>query len=327
MKYTTITTLAALLLATSGAIAQTTAYTKPSGFVTHTLKAGQFNLIGLTLHKPVTASGAFTAVSGTTLTDTSKNFTTLLTAGKTYILEIVENNGSTTDDMVGTIQEITAWTATELTTTDDLDADGLLVGAKYQLREAATLETVLGTTDSVLKKGVVPTLADIVWVPNSSGSYDSYYLHTTNVWKRVTGNTPAPNVPLVYSDGFWIQRRGAEISLVLTGSVKTKETSMALQTGFNPISIVSPVGVTLQNSGLADSLQKGVVATLADIVWVPKTGGGYDRYYYHITNVWKNADTNATIGSDIDLPSGVFVMRRNAPTNITLTPPSGYSGL
>ncbi|MEJ6701512.1 MAG: hypothetical protein QNL01_11165, partial [Akkermansiaceae bacterium] len=154
MKYTTITTLAALLLGTAGAFAQSTAYTMPSGFVTHTLKAGQFNLIGLTLHSPITVSGAFETVSGTTLTDTSVDFTTALTAGKTYILEITEN--TVDPSLVGTIQEITSWTATMLTTPQDLDADGLAGetavgandGAKYQLRAATTISDVFGATNT-----------------------------------------------------------------------------------------------------------------------------------------------------------------------------------
>jgi len=118
MKYTTITTLAALLLGSAGAIAEE-AYTTPAGFVTHTLKAGQFNLIGLTLHQPVLVSGEFTAVSSddngtvgdttddfSVLTDSDVNFATALTSGTTYILEITEASDT---DLNGTIQEITVW--------------------------------------------------------------------------------------------------------------------------------------------------------------------------------------------------------------------------
>ena len=333
MKYTTITTLAAMLLGTAGAFAQATAYTMPSGFVTHTLKAGQFNLIGLTLHSPIAVSGAFETVSGTTLTDTSVNFTTALTAGNKYILEITENTADSS--LVGTIQEITSWTATELTTVQDLAADGLAGettsgandGAKYQLRQAPTLEEVFGTTDSVLQKGVISTLADIVWIPNVSGGYDRYFLSNTNAWKNATTNALSPNVPLVYVDALFIQRKGAEVNLVVTGSVKVKNTIVALATGFNPISIVAPVGSTLQNSGLETSLQAGVISTLADIVWVPDGSGDYDRYFYHTSNVWRNATTNSNVVGDVVLPDGLFIQRKGAPKNATITPPASYSNL
>ena len=73
MKNTTITAVAALLLGTAGTFAQdttttTSATTTPVGFVTHTLRGGQFNLLGVTLHQPVLASGAFTGTSTTTVT-------------------------------------------------------------------------------------------------------------------------------------------------------------------------------------------------------------------------------------------------------------------
>jgi hypothetical protein len=84
MKYITITTLAAMLLGTVGAFAvEASAVMKPSGFVVHTLKAGQFNLVGLTLHEPVTVTGSFEALSGTTLTDCEVYFDTSLATGKT----------------------------------------------------------------------------------------------------------------------------------------------------------------------------------------------------------------------------------------------------
>lgn len=169
MKYTTIITLAALLLGTAGASAQATAYTKPSGFVTHTLKSGQFNLVGLTLHEPISVAGAFETVSGTTLTDTGVNFTTALTAGKTYVLEITENTAD--PSLVGTIQEITSWTATTLTTPQDLGADGLAGetsggandGAKYQLRQAVTLQQIFGSPPA-LKSTASSASSDVIWV-------------------------------------------------------------------------------------------------------------------------------------------------------------------
>lgn len=339
MKNTTITTIAALLLGAAGAYAQggtsNTAYTKPSGFVTHTLKSGQFNLIGLTLHKPVAVSGELETVSEKTLTDTSVDFTTVLTAGKTYILEITANPAE--PSLVGTIQEVTSWAATTLTTPQDLGADGLTGdtgdgvdnanGARYQLREAVTLETVFGTTDSVLQKGVISTLADIVWIPDGAGEYNRYFLSNTNQWKDATTNTAAPNVPLIYVDALFVQRKGADVNLVVTGNVKTINTVVALSPGFNPISIIAPVGSTLQNLGLDKSLQAGVISTLADIVWVPNASGSYDRYYLHTTNVWRDATTNADVASDVVLPKGIFIQRKGVAQNINITPPSGYSNL
>ena len=108
MKNTTITTLAACLLGVAGATAQNppSAFTTPAGFVTHTLRAGQFNLLGLTLHEPVVASGDLTGVTSTQLTDTDVDFGAVLTTGTTYILEITDAEDASLN---GTIQEVTVW--------------------------------------------------------------------------------------------------------------------------------------------------------------------------------------------------------------------------
>ncbi|MGB0775541.1 MAG: hypothetical protein ACPGUY_06820, partial [Akkermansiaceae bacterium] len=176
MKYTKLLTMAAILLGTAGLQAQTTtAHTKPAGFVTHTLKAGQFNLVGLTLHNPVTVSGVLNTVSGTTLTDSDVNFGTALTAGKTYILEIIENANDPTYE--GAIQVVTAWSGNTLTTPDDLSA-GLDNQTKYQLRAAATISDVFGATNTAgLQGGASATVADNVYVPTAVG-FDIYYYST-----------------------------------------------------------------------------------------------------------------------------------------------------
>lgn len=323
MKNTTIITLAAMLLGTAGAIAQE-AFTKPAGFVTHTLKANQFNLIGLTLHQPVLVAGELDDVTGTTLGDDEVNFGATLTTGKTYILEITDASDS---DLNGTIQEITAWSGSDLTTPQDLAAQGVVAGDKYQLRQAPTLEDVFGTTGSVLKKGVIFTLADVVWIPNGVGGYNRYFLSTSNEWKNAATNTASPNVALCYVDAVFLQRKGADVDLVLTGSVKVKATTVALAPGFNPVSVVVPVGSTLQNSGLNDSLQAGVIFTLADLVWIPNTSGGYDRYFYHTSGNWRNAATNTNLASDVPLSSGFFIQRKGSAKNATIKTPSSYSNL
>ncbi|MEJ6778875.1 MAG: hypothetical protein QNK86_05310, partial [Akkermansiaceae bacterium] len=288
MKYTTITTLAALLLGTAGAFAQSTAYTMPSGFVTHTLKAGQFNLIGLTLHSPITVSGAFETVSGTTLTDTSVDFTTALTAGKTYILEITEN--TVDPSLVGTIQEITSWTATMLTTPQDLDADGLAGetavgandGAKYQLRAATTISDVFGATNTAgLEGGTASALADNIYLPNSSGGFDIYYYSTGGFvgigWRKVgSGSTDFSAQPLVFVDGLYVFRRGAvDLSLVNTGSVKVSDTTVAVTGQFTFVGGIFPVGSTLDSSKIKDSVTGGTASSAADNIMVQNSTGGF----------------------------------------------------
>ncbi|MBT8037515.1 MAG: hypothetical protein KJO21_08220 [Verrucomicrobiae bacterium] len=341
MKYTTITTLAALLLGIAGAFAQS-AYTKPSGFVTHTLKAGQFNLIGLTLHAPVTVSGAFETVDGTTLTDSDVNFGTSLTAGKTYILEIT---AATDTSLNGTIQEVTVWDGNTITTPQNLVTDGLVVGDQYQLRAAKTLQGIFGANNEAgLKEGASGT-ADLVWIPDGSGGFDKYYYSPAQSfpvvvaegWKLLSG-ADAPEVPIFFADAFFVQRRGAtDLDLVITGSIVTTSVSVAVPNNFTFISSLFPVGSTLANSGLGGSLLHGFAGT-ADLLWLPKDdASGYDIYYYHpgstfpqvVEAGWKlvGGDVNVDQATTI-LKSGMIIQRRAATGfNVPVTPPSSYSGL
>mgnify|MGYP006081389863 CR=1 FL=1 len=333
MKYTTITTLAAMLLGTAGAFAQTpaTAYTKPSGFITHTLKAGQFNLIGLTLHEPVVVSGALTGVSTTTLTDTSVNFESVLTAGKTYILEVLSGA------LTGVIQEVTTRSGNTFMTPEDLTEGAAIIaiGDKYQLRESATLESIFGTAESSLTAGFSAASADIVWLPTTVGEYRRCYLkRPTDVWWDADADVAAPNVPVCYTDALFIQATGTEdSSLVLTGTVKTVSTIAVMENGFSPISAVFPIGTTLLSSGLEASLTAGFSVASADVLWVPADGGGYTQYYVkRPANAWTkiNADLSEVavdVSNDFSMPSGFFVQRLGARAELKIDPPSSYSNL
>ena len=337
MKHITMITLAGALLSTAVS-AQTTAYSKPSGYVTHTLKAGQFNLIGLTLHEPVTVSGIFETVNGTSLTDDDVDFDSTLTAGKTYILEITENTADPT--MVGVIQEVTSWTGNTLTTPADLDTDGLATGAKYQLRAAKTIADVFGANNEAgLLAATNITSADVVWLPNGSG-FDKFYYSPgggfgggTAGWKDSSGQESA-NRPIVYTDAIFIQSRGTEDNeLVITGAVKVEGTSLALAgDAFNFLSSTFPAGSTLDNSGLEDGLTQATNITSADVVWMPDGSGGYNKYYYSPgggfgggTAGWK--DSSGQDAGSTPLTSAIIIQRKGSDTNADLTPPAEYGSL
>ncbi|BDS06133.1 hypothetical protein NT6N_11730 [Oceaniferula spumae] len=333
MKNTTITTLAALLIGSASAFAQDSAFTKPAGFVSHTLKAGQFNLVGLTLHQPVVVSGELDDVNGQVLGDDEVNFGTSLEAGKTYILEITEASDST---LVGTIQEVTVWNNNEMTTPQDLDAQGLVSGDKYQLRAAATISDVFGAANSA---GLLPTdefkadEADLIYVPNGAG-FDTYF------YSDLTGATgwfksdfsPADNTPIPYMDSILILRRAAtDLKLVVTGSVKTVAATLALGAGqFNYVSATFPVGSTLGNSGLEANLTATdeFKADEADIVYMPNGTGGYDTYFYSNLATapgWFKSDFSPA--TNVEIKPGIIILRRGAAVNATVNPPSTYNNL
>lgn len=334
MKHFIPLTAIAAIVASGTVSAQTPAYSKPSGYVTQTLAANTFNLVGITLQKGSIASGSFETVNGNALTDAQGAF--VVEAGKSYILEIV-TDGNSGAAVEGTIQVVPAAsiTPTTITTPDNLATFGLLAGATFTLSPAPTIEEIFGTTTSVLSKGAngASSTSDIVWVPDGNGGYTRYYIRSSDSTVRnAQSNAAAPNTPIAFTDGLLVQKKNTgSSSLVLTGSVKTSIVSLAVIPGFNVIGTTFPVGTTLQNCGLINSISKGAngASSTSDIVWVPDGSGGYTRYYVRSSDSsWRNAQTNAAAPVDLPLTSALLLQRKGlVPTNSVLTPPPSYQNL
>jgi len=309
------------LVATATSFGQTEAKTKPVGYESITLNANQFNVIGLRLQGATVASGALETIGTSSVTDNEGSFASILSASKTYVLEI------TSGTLSGLTVEATWTSGNVLNTPDNLSSAGVTAGVSYNLRPALTLEEIFGTTSSVLTKGFTSASADIVWIPNGSGGYVRYYLHSTNAWRNVSTNVAAPNTPIVYTDGILIEKRSSAATLTLSGEVKTGGSTFPVITGMNVVSTIYPAGVSLQNFGLEDDVQAGFTSASADIIWVPNGSGGYNRYYRHSSGNWRSVDTNTNLVSDVSLTSGVLIERRGTARSFTVTPPSSYSNL
>jgi len=314
----------------ASASAQSVAYSKPAGFVTHTLKAQQLNLIGLTLHEPVVYSGSFDAVEGLALRDSNADYDATLISDSSYVLEIVDN--PTDPSLNGVIQVITDWTAQEITTTADLAGDGLTAGAKYNLRAPKTISDVFGSSNSAgLTAGANMASADVIWLHNGLGFDKFYYSEGGGFgggeagWKDHSG-ADAGDYPIIYTDAVIIQNKAlTDKKLVVSGVVKTKAVTLALMEGkFNFISSTFPVGSTLGNSGLEVDLVAGPDKVSSDVVWMPNDEGGYDQYYYS-TEGWK--DVQDQPASETLLTSGIIIERIGDNANAKLTPPEAYNDL
>ena len=324
-------TLLAAAAVCSWANAQSTAYTAPVGYTTQTLAANSFNLVGINLLTPVAARGTLTNVASATLTDSTADYSTALTAGKTYILEVTSGTAA------GTVQEFVSWSGSTLTL--PAAVAGLAAGDAYTVRAAATLQEVFPV--GFLAGSGLATNADKVWVPTGAGTYTKYWYkttspvgwHTTTTGQNNTGAAPS-SVPLVYIDGILIEKKGTAKDLVMTGEVKTTGSNALVAQGFNLISINPPSGSTLTNSGLVGDIAGSGLPTNADIVWVPAGNGTYTGYWYKSTNPagWCTTTTGSNnagaVTTDVALTPGVFIQRKSAtPKVITLDVPSSYSSL
>lgn len=318
-----------LAAAACGLATGQTVYTTPVGYSTTPLLVG-FNTLGLTLQTPALAAGTFETITATALTDTGLAFAPV--SGKTYVLEV------TSGALTGVIQEVpaAAISGNVITTTTNMLALGLTSASTYTLRQAPTLEDVFTTVSvsagGVLQNGLNSTGADIVWIPTGTGAYDKYFLHTTGVFRRAGTTVATPNVPIVYADGFYVQKKGnTPASLSVSGEVKKVGTNSVLVQGYNLISIVAPVGLNLFNVGLEDDVAPGLNSTGADVVWVQKTDLTYKKYFRHTTANWRDVSNPAVNltqaqAEAVILSSGILVQHKASTiVNVDLNVPASFS--
>lgn len=339
MKTRNITLLgiaSGLAISTGSLLAQSTAVTPPVGYRTELIKTGVFNLLAPNLSQPVAASGAFESSTTTTVTDNDATFDTALTGTK-YTLLITSGAGS------GVSSKITSWTATALSTQDDLSAV-VAADVKYEVRATQTLSSLFGATNAAgLKANADSGLADLVWVPSGSGYIRYYYNPTaggfppkTVGWKSTTsGDTNQGDAEVALVDGVFIESRSAaDYSVVFTGHVVTTEPVYTLSNGFNTLSRVLPVGVSLGDSNLEVGLAQSPDSGVADLIWNPDGSGGFVRYYYNNvaggfppkTVGWKSTTSGDTDQSAAVLNSGYIIevkgaggsVKLNYPTNLDL---------
>ena len=315
------------LAAISSASAQENT-TKPVGFRTEKIKAGVFNLISAELTEAVSAAGTSTAVSATGLTDDAADFATTLAGTETWVVQITSGAAS------GTVIEAVVDGANGLTS-PDFAAAGVAAGDTYEVRAAKTLSDIFGPANEAgLTAGTTET-ADIIWVPNGDGTFTRYYQKLGglggNGWRSLSSPTvDEANAPIVYSDAFFVQSRGADIDIVIVGHVQTRPATVGLIQGFNFVSRIAPVGQTLATTGLLPTLAGGAVVD-ADLVWVPDGAGGYTRYYSKIGGLggdgWRSLSSPVTDASSTPLTSGIIIQRKGAATNATVGVPAFYADL
>jgi hypothetical protein len=324
MKLNTYAFLAAAL-ACGMANAQT-AYTTPVGYTTQELAPNQFNLIGVTLHQPSIAAGVLDAESSNSVTDNGVNFTTLLAAGATYVLELPN----------GVIQEVTSWSGSVLTTADNITGSVVPGSTTYILRRADTISSIFGATNSAGLTASADgdlTTCDVVQIYNGTGFDTVYYFNDgagTEGWFD-DANNPAADKAIVYADGIFVKRvAGSSINLVIDGEVKKVGTSGVLAAGFNYLGGVSPVGLTLDNSGLATSMTPSADGdlTTCDTVLLPN-GGAYTTCYYFDdgagTTGWFD-DANNPAGT-LSITPGFLILNVGGSSSYSLGVPAAYGSL
>lgn len=300
-------------------------YTAPTGYTTSVLAPNQFTLVSPTVHSSTIASGVLDgeSTSPNTVTDNEVNFTTTLTAGATYILELPN----------GIIQEVTSWSGSVLTTPENITAHVTPATTTYKLRKAVTISDVFGATNSAgltaSPNGNI-SIADNILIYNGS-TFDTVYYYNDGSfagWFDAVGNA-AQNKVLNYADGFYVKRvAGSNINLVFTGEIKSKPTSGILTNGYNYLGAVAPAGLDLDSSGLKNFISHSSTGNTStvDNVLIPN-GAIYRTCYYFNDGAgfegWYDAQGNAV--GNLSLTSGFLIFNRGVTKPYTLSVPAGYS--
>jgi hypothetical protein len=193
-----------------------------------------------------------------------------------------------------------------------------------------------------------PGTADIVWIPDGIGGYTKYWYKTspergdigwwTTVDEISRGVRVTEDIPILYTDGILINKRArGTVALMLTGEVKTTDSSPYIIQGSNPVSINAPTGSTLMNSRLALTLEGGLVAPAsADILWVPNGRGGFTGYWYKTSSIdgalgWWTTEDGITRGLQVTkavrLPPNCIIECRGSAKFIRIRVPITYSTL
>jgi hypothetical protein len=357
MKNTTLKAAAAFGLGAllMGSAAAQESVSKPVGYETLEINQ-QFNYIGLRLlGAPLATSTVATAENGAITLASGE------VADGTVIVEVVDGDAAGAV-VVGTVAAGSISVPAEL-------LDNLEVENTVTVRAPQSLASVFGADGASLTGSAGQGGADLVLVPDGSGAFDTYWYSSGGFggvgagWKQVdpatgeSSNVDGAAVTLVYTDGLIIQNRGANNSVVVSGSVKTTGTAPALTTQFNYLSTIYPAGATLSSAfdeaGSPGVLRAGTLTASAgqggaDLVFIPngavaiaEGAPDFDIYWYSSGGFggagagWKkvDAETGASNNVDsttvsLDSASGIVIQNRgDLPQGVSIGAPAFYADL
>jgi hypothetical protein len=299
----------------------------PVGYETIKAHPDVFTLFGTRFFANAVAVDEFETISGNTLTDNDTDFGALLTDGVSYAIEL---EGGT---MNGKVLKVTSFSDSELTVEESLPPES---GINYVLRPALHLSDLFDNHPGLLKvDNFNPDSGDLILLPSGDGHFHRYFYSSypglEGLFNATTGLAEDPE--LVSTEGLLFLHRGATpLDIVISGSVKLKDTLLTVADTFNYFSSMYPAGETLGVSNLEASLQAGTAAT-ADLVWMEVGAGVYQQYFYSdgtppLTVGWREVGAGDTSMENVAFSSGFAIHRRAAsPYDALLTPPSFYSDL
>lgn len=327
---------AAVFVASSTLAFADTATTDPVGFMTVNVAAGTgtnaaLTFSGLGLTRPIEYQGSAETANTTTLIDDQapSGYGITVSASSPYYVEIASGTAA------GTTYDIASISGTTINLVQSL-AGSVTAGVTFKVRKHWTLGTAFGVPPALT--GGAATTADTISIYSGSG-YLTYYYKTSGIggtgWRSTTNTTIDEQHKVIYpDDGLIISHKAATtVPVVVTGAVKTGQSSYPVLTGLNVVTNPCAASMTLASSTIYNGNNAtglaGGTATTADTlsIW---NGNGYTTYYYKTSglggNGWRST-TNTTVdeaGASIPAGAAIIVKRNGAAFNwvIPQHPPS-----
>ncbi len=352
--------LAVVTVCCSSGVAQV-AVTDPYGFTTTQLLANSDTLISAPFTRTPAFIGAISSFAGNVITVsgapgwTGNQFVYNGTTQHDHFFVLIGTSASA-DPKEGHIYMVTANSANTLTvdTTQD-DLAGIPANTQLLLIPHWTPATLFPDADanvSFTPTTSAPTYKTLLRIPNYAGNgidvgYSAEYYFFNNAWQRVSP-VGVGDDDVLLPDGYFVVRNnnGAPtLPFTALGAVLTKKVAVPLRASIsqqqdNPVSMIRPIDVTLNNTGLnftdgsfaaTNSLRAGD----GDLLLVfDNSAAGFDKQpsaiYYFLRRFartgdligWRKVGDN-NIQNDygnVAIPAGsaLIVRKSPKPTNATV---------
>ncbi len=329
--------LSLLLSVSASLLPAQTAISRPVGFLTQTIPAGQTRSFSVPfdadLSSLVGALGRLTAVGANTFENSAAAWTpgAFSAAATPYFVRLTSGAQSGRTFRIAT----PANTATRLYLADDtLDlttlnlAVGSATGTGYEIIPGDTLASFFGTTavgDTLVVQGAGdPTAADLVQVWGGAAWLNFYYNTTWSRWARDTDaiTEPTRNDFLLRSDrGLMLTRRGATpLTLAVIGRVLAtpqRATHARTENALTFLATMQAGDITLgtlalQNSDRAADWRSSSDPAEADLLLVWSGATWFSFFYNNVAGHWQRVGDPTPNRDDyvIDAGTPVFVQRR-----------------
>jgi hypothetical protein len=242
--------LLAAAAACSLANAQTTAYTTPVGYITHTVAPAGANpaaetYLSASLVEPNVYAGVTLSATANTLNFSGTSVPATLDA--TYVLEI------TSGPSEGWWSTVISSTSSTIVLNDNFP---IATPTAVSVRKHSTLQTFLGnnTPGFVTFNGIDPSDEVQVWDPITQGTIPFAYIsgpdladpnYPDGAWWDLGNSAIANDYPIVPGSSVRIKRIGNQLTFTSTGTVKTTKTQVDLYINYNWIGTPLAVGGTL----------------------------------------------------------------------------------